>query len=272
MTARTDKTARTKGNAVHPSIARGIARLGQDISRARRARRISTTDMAARMGVGRSTLHRLEQGDPGVSLNTLAMALSVLELFDRLAELVLDRARKTGREVPGGAEAVEALSGEFPEEGKAVKEAIPKEEAEKIKAQVEEALKAGADFLVAPTLDAASVSTAHAAGVLMAPGVGTPTEALTASNLGCKLLKFFPAGALGINYFKAMRGPLNHLDFTCNGHMHVGNIADFLQAGATACGVAGDGLAGNGSRPLPEIKAIAADIAAVVRSVTQDAP
>jgi 2-dehydro-3-deoxyphosphogluconate aldolase/(4S)-4-hydroxy-2-oxoglutarate aldolase len=139
-------------------------------------------------------------------------------------------------------------------------------------AQVDEALAAGADFLVAPTLDAASVSTAHAAGVLMAPGVATPTEALTAANLGCKLLKFFPAGALGINYFKAMRGPLNHLDFTCNGHMHVGNIADFLQAGATACGVAGDGLAGNGSRPLPEIKAIAADIAAVVRSVTQDAP
>jgi transcriptional regulator with XRE-family HTH domain len=88
MTARTDKAARTKGSAVHPSIVRGIVRLGQDISRARRARRISTTDMAARMGVGRSTLHRLEQGDPGVSLNTLAMALSVLGLFDRLAGLV----------------------------------------------------------------------------------------------------------------------------------------------------------------------------------------
>jgi len=88
MIASTDKAARTKGSVVHPSIARGIARLGQDISRARRARRISTTDMAARMGVGRSTLHRLEQGDPGVSLNTLAMALSVLGLFDRLADLV----------------------------------------------------------------------------------------------------------------------------------------------------------------------------------------
>lgn len=88
MIATTGKVARTKGSVVHPSIARGIARLGRDISRARRARRISTTDMAARMGVGRSTLHRLEQGDPGVSLNTLAMALSVLGLFDRLADLV----------------------------------------------------------------------------------------------------------------------------------------------------------------------------------------
>jgi len=88
MTADTGKAARTKGGVVHPSIARGLAGLGRDISRARRARRISTTDMAARMGVGRSTLHRLEQGDPGVSLNTLAMALSVLGLFDRLADLV----------------------------------------------------------------------------------------------------------------------------------------------------------------------------------------
>lgn len=86
MIADTGKVARTKGGVVHPSIARGIARLGRDISRARRARRISTTDMAARMGVGRSTLHRLEHGDPGVSLNTLA--LSVLGFFDRLADLV----------------------------------------------------------------------------------------------------------------------------------------------------------------------------------------
>lgn len=87
MTADTGKVARTKGGVVHPSTARGIAKLGGDISRARRARRISTTDMAARMGVGRSTLHRLEQGDPGVSLNTLAMALLVLGLFDRLSDV-----------------------------------------------------------------------------------------------------------------------------------------------------------------------------------------
>lgn len=81
------QVARTKGGVVHPSTLRGIAKLGRDLSRARRARRISTTEMAARMGVGRSTLHRLEHGDPGVSLNTLAMALSVLGLFDRLADL-----------------------------------------------------------------------------------------------------------------------------------------------------------------------------------------
>lgn len=131
--------------------------------------------------------------------------------------------------------------------------------------QVRQALDCGAQFLVSPILDAASVSTAHAAGVLMAPGAATPTEAVTAAALGCKLIKFFPAGALGVNYFRAMRGPLDDLAFTCNGYMHVGNIGDFLRAGAAACGVAGDGLAGNGSRPLDEIRATAREIMAVVQ-------
>ncbi len=136
-------------------------------------------------------------------------------------------------------------------------------------AQVQEALAGGAQFLVAPSFDPASVSTAHAAGVLMAPGVATPTEAVMAAAHGCRLIKFFPAGALGIDYFKAMRGPLDHLDFICNGAIHVGNIGDFLRAGAAACGVAGDGLAGSGSRSLAEIGATARDIAAVVRAVSR---
>ncbi|MBN1963032.1 MAG: bifunctional 4-hydroxy-2-oxoglutarate aldolase/2-dehydro-3-deoxy-phosphogluconate aldolase [Anaerolineae bacterium] len=134
-------------------------------------------------------------------------------------------------------------------------------------AQVREALDGGAQFLVSPALDPASVSTAHAAGVLMAPGVGTATEAVQAANLGVGLIKFFPAGALGVDYFKAMRGPLNNLAFTCNGHMHVGNVGDFLAAGAAACGVAGAGLAGNGSRPLEEIRAIARELVAIVKAV-----
>ena len=133
--------------------------------------------------------------------------------------------------------------------------------------QVREALAQGAQFLVSPALDPASVSTAHAAGVLMAPGAATPTEAVQAAALGCQLVKFFPAGVLGVDYFRTMRGPLSDINFSCNGHMHLGNIADFLRAGAAVCGVAGDGLAGNGSRPLSEIRAIAHEMMALVREV-----
>ena len=53
----------------------------------RRKRGISTADMADRLFVSRDTLWRLERGDPGVALGTLATAAFVLQLHDRLANL-----------------------------------------------------------------------------------------------------------------------------------------------------------------------------------------
>ena len=74
---------RTKGSVVHSNVERILRKLGADIAIARRVRRTSTIDMSERMGVTRGTLRRLEKGDPGVSLNTLAMALSALGTSDR---------------------------------------------------------------------------------------------------------------------------------------------------------------------------------------------
>ena len=59
----------------------------RDLALARRKRGISTSDMAARLFVGRNTLWRLERGDPTVALGTLATAAFVLNLHDRLANL-----------------------------------------------------------------------------------------------------------------------------------------------------------------------------------------
>ena len=66
---------------------RALRELGRDLALARRRRGISTKDMAARLFVRRSTLWRLEKGDPNVSLGTLASAAFVLQLQDRLAGL-----------------------------------------------------------------------------------------------------------------------------------------------------------------------------------------
>ena len=66
---------------------RALRELGRDLALARRRRGISTEDMAARLFIGRSTLWRLEKGDPNVSLGTLATAAFVLQLNDRLAGL-----------------------------------------------------------------------------------------------------------------------------------------------------------------------------------------
>src|SRR3954470_13621608 len=64
-----------------------LLKLGRDLALARRKRRISTSDMAARLFVSRDTLWRLERGDATVALGTLATALFVLRLHERLQNL-----------------------------------------------------------------------------------------------------------------------------------------------------------------------------------------
>jgi DNA-binding XRE family transcriptional regulator len=61
--------------------------MGVDIRDARRRRRIPTATMAERAGISRTTLHKVEQGDPGVSLGTYATVLFVLGLEERIADL-----------------------------------------------------------------------------------------------------------------------------------------------------------------------------------------
>ena len=65
-----------------------LRKLGHDLALARRKRKISTADMASRLFVSRDTLWRLEKGDASVSMGTLATALFILQLHDRLSHLV----------------------------------------------------------------------------------------------------------------------------------------------------------------------------------------
>lgn len=115
-------------------------------------------------------------------------------------------------------------------------------------------LDAGADFIVSPAFDPDIVRYVLDAGVMMAPGVLTPTEAVNAWRMGAPLLKLFPVGAVGIGYYKAMFGPLNHMRFMCNGAMNQENARAFLQAGAVAAGMSG-WLTGDGTTALETIRA-----------------
>lgn len=62
--------------------------LGSDLREARIRRRIPMQDFAERMGVDRKTVMRLERGEPGVSIGTLAAALLILGEEKRLAALL----------------------------------------------------------------------------------------------------------------------------------------------------------------------------------------
>lgn len=68
-------------------VRRALRKLGGDIRDARRRRRIPTKLMAERVGIGRSTLHRVESGDPSVAVGTYVTALFVLGMTARVAEL-----------------------------------------------------------------------------------------------------------------------------------------------------------------------------------------
>lgn len=61
-----------------------LAGLGQRLRLARLRRRLPQAEMAARVGVSRETISRLEQGDPGASLAVLTRVLGVLGLEDDL--------------------------------------------------------------------------------------------------------------------------------------------------------------------------------------------
>ena len=68
-------------------VKRALSKLGADIKSARLRRRITTTLMAERAFIARSTLQKVEQGDPGVSLGVYATVLFILGLNERIADL-----------------------------------------------------------------------------------------------------------------------------------------------------------------------------------------
>ena len=107
-------------------------------------------------------------------------------------------------------------------------------------------MDAGADFVVSPAFQRDVVAAVMARDILVGPGVATPSEAVAAWDTGVQLLKLFPIGALGIEYYRAMFGPLKHMTFMCNGAMDDQNAREFMQAGAIACGM-GAWLVGDGA-------------------------
>ena len=65
-------------DAVPDALSAGLRRLGEDISAARRARRISQRQMAEKLNVGQPSIVRMEKGDPKVAFGVYAMAAWVM--------------------------------------------------------------------------------------------------------------------------------------------------------------------------------------------------
>lgn len=104
-------------------------------------------------------------------------------------------------------------------------------------AMAQEAVAAGAQFLVSPNLDESVLAYGLEQGVDVIPGVMTPTEIVRAWSAGAKAVKVFPMGALGWRYLQEIRAPLNHIPMLATGGVDLANVGDYLRAGATAIGL-----------------------------------
>jgi 2-dehydro-3-deoxyphosphogluconate aldolase / (4S)-4-hydroxy-2-oxoglutarate aldolase len=105
----------------------------------------------------------------------------------------------------------------------------------------QQCIAAGADFIVSPGFDLATVQAARQLGKLIMAGALTPTEVIAAWKAGSDFVKIFPCGAVGgPKYLKALKGPLPQVPMVPTGGVNLETAADFIRAGAEALGIGGE--------------------------------
>jgi len=105
-------------------------------------------------------------------------------------------------------------------------------------------LDAGAEFLVSPALDPATLELALRENKFMMAGALSPTEVFTAWHAGSDFVKVFPCSQVGgASYIKALKGPFPGVPLVPTGGVSLENAADFIVAGAAALGVGGEMIA-----------------------------
>ena len=102
------------------------------------------------------------------------------------------------------------------------------------------AVDSGAKFGVAPGLNPKIVEEAQRMNFPFVPGVCTPSDVEAALSSGCKILKFFPAGAMGgLDMLKSLIAPYGHtgVQFMPTGGVSPANLGEYLATqGVIACG------------------------------------
>lgn len=100
-----------------------------------------------------------------------------------------------------------------------------------------QAIIAGADFILSPSLSVEVIKMCNLYEKLAVPGVFTPTELLEAKKAGARLIKVFPVTTLGPQYIKDILGPINNVNLLPVGGVSAENAGAYIKAGAFAVGV-----------------------------------
>jgi 2-dehydro-3-deoxyphosphogluconate aldolase/(4S)-4-hydroxy-2-oxoglutarate aldolase len=130
------------------------------------------------------------------------------------------------------------------------------------------AILAGAEFIVAPTLDLDTIRLCRRYSAAVVPGTMTPTEILRAHEAGADLIKVFPAASVGPMFFRDVRGPLPQVKLVPTGGVTPDNALEFIHAGAAALGM-GSALVGAAlleKKDFPAIARRAAEMLARIKA------
>lgn len=95
---------------------------------------------------------------------------------------------------------------------------------------------AGANYVVSPGLNVETIKLCNRYRVPMLPGVMSPTEAITALEAGCDIIKVFPGNIVGPGAISSFKGPLPQGEFMPSGGVDVDNVDKWINAGACAVG------------------------------------
>lgn len=105
--------------------------------------------------------------------------------------------------------------------------------------EVHMAADSGAAFIISPDTNTQVIEETKKLGLVSIPGAMTPTEIVRAYDAGADFVKVFPASVLGVDYIRAVKGPLRHIPLIGVGGINKDNAVAFLSAGAAALGIGG---------------------------------
>ena len=103
--------------------------------------------------------------------------------------------------------------------------------------QLISAARSNAAFAISPNTNCGIIAQTKALGMVSIPGALTPTEIITAYDSGADIVKVFPAGMMGVEYFKAIVAPLKYIPMAAVAGINLNNIKRFADAGAVAFGI-----------------------------------
>lgn len=106
--------------------------------------------------------------------------------------------------------------------------------------ELKEANRSGIRFCFTPNVNPTLIEIANQAEIPIIPGALTPTEIITAWQMGASCVKVFPIQAVGgASYIKALQGPMGQIPLIPTGGVTLENAKEFISAGAIAVGLSG---------------------------------